>query len=245
MVTVSGEGEEMRSAMLRIVGLVSTGSRDLDASICQVTLRDVEAITGYDGAAELTALAADPDRLPALVRQVQQEVPDDLAVLTWAEILPELASGVEVDETWTSLMVGLVVVVVFLGIASEQLTAVLERRREFAVLSALGMKGEQLVRIMVMEGVVLGLLGSILALALGIPGAYLLAQKGIDFSGLYGEADLSVSNILLDPVIYGDFGWWLLPLALVLALGSTVLSSLYPAWYALRTDPARALRVEK
>jgi ABC-type lipoprotein release transport system permease subunit len=245
MVTVSGRGGQMQSAMLRIVGLVSTGSRELDAGICHVNLAEVEKITGYPGAAEITALARDADQLPSIVREVQNRVPRGATVVTWKDILPELASGVEVDETWTSLMVGLVVVMVFLGIASAQLTAVLERRREFAVLAALGMHGYQLVHVMVMEGVVLGVLGGVAALALGLPGAYLMAQYGIDFSGLYGEADLAVSNILLDPVIYADYGWWLVPLALCLALGSTVLSSLYPAWYALRTDPAAALRVEK
>ena len=245
MATVSGEGDEMRSAMLKIVGLVRTGSRDLDATVCHVSLGEVEDITGYRGAAELTALAEEPEHLSALVEDVGSEMPEDIAVLTWADLLPELASGVEVDETWTKLMVGLVVTVVFLGIASAQLTAVLERRREFAVLAALGMKRTQLMRIMVAEGLVLGILGAAVALALGGPATYLMSRHGIDFSGLYGDSDLAVSNILLDPVIYGTFGWWLIPLALALALGSTLLSSLYPAWYAIRTDPAQALRVEK
>lgn len=244
MVTVSGRGDEMRSGMLTIVGLVSTGSTQLDASICQVTLPEVEALTGYRGAAEITALVKDPDSLSRVVRRVQERIPSGAAVMTWDELVPELAAGVEVDETWTNLMVGLIVVMVFLGIASAQLTAVLERRREFAVLAALGMRGSRLVRIMFAEGIVLGLLGGALAILLGVPGAWALARWGLDFSSVYGDMDLAVSNILIDPVIYGDFGWWLVPLALGLALAATVLSSLYPAWYAVRTDPAAALRVE-
>ena len=245
MVTVSGRGGQMRGAMLRIVGIVSSGSRQIDMGLCHTPLQKVAGITGYENAAEITALVKEPDSIPSLVSRLRSRLPREVAVVTWAEILPELASGVEVDKTWTNLMVGLVIVMVFLGIASAQLTAVLERRREFAVLAALGMHGTQLVHIMVMEGVFLGLIGGGLGIVLGVPGAYLMAEYGIDFTAMYGEADLSVSNILLDPVIYGDFGWWLLPLALGLALGSTTLSSLYPAWYALRTDPATALRVEK
>jgi ABC-type lipoprotein release transport system permease subunit len=62
---------------------------------------------------------------------------------------------------------------------------------------------------------------------------------------MYGGADLAVSNVLFDPVFKGDFGWWLIPLAFELALTATILSSLYPAWFAMRTDPATALRVEQ
>ncbi|MBT7162294.1 MAG: FtsX-like permease family protein, partial [Victivallales bacterium] len=135
--------------------------------------------------------------------------------------------------------------VVFLGIASAQLAAVLERRREFAVLAALGMKGGRLVRIMLTEGVILGVTGGVLALFIGLPTTYLSATRGIDFRGWSGGADYGISNILLEPVVYGDFGWWLVPLALGLAVVSTTLSSLYPAWYALHTDPASALRVDQ
>ena len=245
MVTVSGQGGEMRSAMLRIVGLVSTGSRDLDAGLCHVSLAELAEITGYAPVAEITILLADPERLQEMHRSLEKELPDRLAVVTWAELVPELAQGVKIDETWTNLMVGLVVAMVFLGIASAQLAAALERRREFAVLAALGMPRWRLAGVLVVEGLFLGLTGAAAALALSLPFAWLLAWQGIDFTELYGGADLAVSNVLLDPIIYGDFGWWLVPLGLGLALTATVLSSLYPSWYAVRTDPADALRVEQ
>jgi len=49
--------------------------------------------------------------------------------------------------------------------------------------------------------------------------------------------------VLLDPVIYGDIGWWIVPYVFAVAIGATVVASVYPAWYAARTDPAVALRV--
>lgn len=158
--------------------------------------------------------------------------------------MPELSSGVKVDETWTRLTVAIIMIVVLLGIASSQLTAVLERRREFAVLSALGMKKARLIKIMLMEGLVLGFIGGIIGLIWAIPFTYLLATKGINLSRFYGGGGISISNILIDPVFKGDFGWWLFPLSFILSLTATILSSVYPAWYASKTDPAVALRVE-
>jgi ABC-type lipoprotein release transport system permease subunit len=244
LVTVADSSGEMRSAILRIVGIAETGSEELDASICHITLSDMVELTVLKGAAELTAVVEEPRKLGRTTKALSAALPEDCAVLTWEEIMPELASGVKVDETWTRLTVGIVMIVVLLGIASAQLTAVLERRREFAVLSALGMRKARLIRIMLMEGLVLGLLGGGIGLIVGIPSTYLLATRGIDFSRFYGGSGISVSNILIDPVFRGDFGWWFVPLAFVLSLTATILSSLYPAWYASRTDPAVALRVE-
>ena len=244
MVTAAGADGQIAGAMLTIVGIVETGSGDLDSTICQVNLQEVEQITHLHGAGDLTILVKNPKKLKSIADSLREKLDSRYSVVTWEQLMPELASGVKVDETWTGLIVSIVMIVVFLGIASAQLTAVLERRREFAVLSAVGMKGSRLVRIMVFEGLALGLAGAVAGLMIGVPPAYWVATKGIDFASMYGTNDMSVSNILIDPVFKGDFGWWLVPLSFVLALTATILSSLYPAWYAAKTDPAAALRVE-
>ncbi|MBN1975673.1 MAG: ABC transporter permease [Sedimentisphaerales bacterium] len=244
MVTVAGSDGQIQNAMLRIVGIVETGSDTMDGTICHVNLSDLEKLTGLEGAGDLTAIVEIPKQLNKIVANIKKQLPSGNELVTWKEISPELASGVEVDKTWTRLTVGIIMIVVFLGIASAQLTAVLERRREFAILSALGMKNLRLIHIMFAEGLVLGLLGGIIGLVIGTPFTYLVAKKGIDFSSFYGESDLAVSKILVDPHFFGDFGWWLIPLAFILSLSATILSSLYPAWYASRTDPAVILRVD-
>ncbi len=244
MVTAADGQGRIQGAMLRIVGIIETGSQELDASICHVNLEDIESLTNLVGAGDLTVIVENPKILETVASNVSELLPNDSTLLTWKELFPELASGTKVDETWTKLIVTIIMIVVFLGIASAQLTAVLERRREFAVLSALGMKSRKLIHIMFAEGLILGLLGAVLGLVFGIPSTYYVATKGINFSSMYGNSNISVSNILIDPVFHGDFGWWLLPLAFVLAVSAAVLSSLYPAWYASRTDPAVTLRID-
>ena len=245
VVTASGKGGEMGSAMLRVCGIVSTGSAELDAGLCHVLLDDVAAITGHAGAAEITIFLDRPKQIAETQAQVEATVPRGVCVVTWQEIVPELASAVKVDETFTNMIVGVVIVVVFLGIASAQLAAALERRKEFAVLSAVGMRGARLVRVMLTEGFILGLAGTVTSLVFGVPLAWLMSVRGIDFSAMYGDMDMGISNVLMDPIIYGSFDWWLVPMAFVLALGATMLSAVYPAWYARRTDPAEALRVDR
>jgi ABC-type lipoprotein release transport system permease subunit len=244
MVTVAGKGGQMNAAMLRVVGIVETGSDEIDSTICHVSLEELERLTGRAGATRLTVLLEDAKVLSRMEGVFQEALGEDVAVLAWDELMPDMAAGVEGDETWARMIVLIIMTVVFLGIASAQLAAVLERRREFAVLAALGMRTVRLVRVLVLEGTILGLSGAFLGLGLGLPAAWWVATRGIDFSAVWGE-DVSMSNVLFDPVFYSDFGWYLVPLAFALALISTVLSSLYPAWYAARTDPAAALRVDR
>jgi ABC-type lipoprotein release transport system permease subunit len=245
MVTAAGKDGGMRSAMLRIVGVVATGSKMLDTGLCHVSLADVEELTGRPGVGEISLLLSNPDRLPQIQAGLAAQIGKRAEVVTWRDVVPELAASVKIDETWTTFIVTVITLVVFLGIASAQLAAVLERRREFAVLAALGMKGGRLVRIMLVEGLLLGLVGGVIALAAGSFLTYLSATRGINFAKMYGNADLGISNILIDPIMYSDFGWWLIPLALLLSLGASTLSSLYPAWYAVATNPADALRVDQ
>jgi len=239
--TLAGR-DEIQSAMLRIVGILGTGSKDLDAITCHVTLQDLEQLTGYAGAADVSILLDDYALIGARLVELQKSLPPGNTVITWKEVNPGLAGNVEGDRAFLKMMSAIIVLVVILGIASAQLSAVLERRTEFAILSALGMKGRQLIALMVLEAVVVGLGGALVALLLGGSGAYYLATEGVDFSSIMGD-DLSFSNVLFEPVIYGNFGSWLVWYALAISIAATVAASIYPAWLATRVNPADALRI--
>jgi putative ABC transport system permease protein len=109
------------------------------------------------------------------------------------------------------------------------------------VLAALGMGTLRLARIMVQEALILGVLGGVVGLAIGLPAVSYLAHSGLDLRAMLGSS-WTFEGVILEPVIYGDFGPWILPYVLAIALGATLVASLYPAWFTARTDPATALR---
>jgi len=241
LITLAGR-DEMKSAMLSIVGIGETGSREIDSSFCHVILGDIEKITGYEGPGEIAILLQSHKRIDQTRKALARKLPGNNEVITWREVNPGIAANVEGDTAFTSGLIAIVVIVVVLGIASAQLTAVLERRREFAVLTALGMKGVRIVGLIVLEAFMIGLGGAITALALGGPAAYYLSNKGVNLAGLYGSGEVLIGDVLLDPYMYGDFGLWVLWFALGVSLVATLVASIYPAWFATRTDPASALR---
>ena len=109
-------------------------------------------------------------------------------------------------------------------------------------MTALGMQARQVLGLVVVEALAIGLGGATNALALGGSAAHWLATRGFNLQAFMGE-DFTFGDVLLDPYIYGDFGFWIVIYALVLSFAATVTASLYPAWIATRLQPADALRM--
>jgi ABC-type lipoprotein release transport system permease subunit len=244
LLTVVSKGGEMEYAMLRIVGIIKTGSRDMDASICHVMLEDVERLTGREGAGEISVTLDDPLRMDAAVSRLRAVVSPEDDVLTWMVVVPAQGGDYQSDKGFMNILAGTVLVVVILGIAGAQLTAVLERRREFAVLIALGMKASQVVRLILLEAVAMAVMGAAVGLLLAWFPLHQTATKGIDFSTMMG-GDLAMSGVLFDPIMYSVPGLWVLPYALTVAFVSTLIAAVYPAVFALRTDPTSALSLRE
>jgi ABC-type lipoprotein release transport system permease subunit len=241
LVTLSGR-DEMRSAMLRIVGLLATGSREIDSALCHVTLDGLNGITGHESPGEIAVLLGDHRLIAPARADLAARLPAGAAVVTWKQVSPALAANVEGDTAFINFISFIIVVVVVLGITSAQLTAVLERRREMGILTALGMKGRHVVALILLEAAMTGLAGAAAALLMGGPLAYLIATRGINIAALTG-GELAVEGVLFDPYVYGDFGVWIVWYALGVSVAATTIAAVYPAWFALKTDPAKALRV--
>jgi ABC-type lipoprotein release transport system permease subunit len=241
LATTVGTGGRIESAMLQIVGIVATGTEDIDASLGHVVLADLAQLTGRAGAGEIAIALADWRRTGEVRDQLAPRVAHGDEVLTWQQLMPDIAGHNAQDQATVRFISGIIVVVVVLGVASAQLAAVLDRRRELAVLAALGTGTWRLARIMIEEALILGLLGAVVGLAIGVPIVLHFAHSGLDLRTLVGSS-WTFEGVVFEPVIYGDVGIWMVPYVLAITIGATLVASLYPAWFTARTDPATALR---
>lgn len=239
-VTLAGK-DEISGAMFRIVGILETGSKDLDVAICHVMLEDLSRATGLHGIGEVVLMLERNDQAETVRERLSTQLSRGNDVVTWKEVHLEIAANVEGDTAFTRILVSIIIVVVSLGIAGAQLTAVLERRREFAVLSALGMKDLQVVSLLLLEAVMIGVGGAIGAVLMGGAFAHWLATTGVNLTAMMG-GESSFGGVMLDPVMKGPFGLWVVWYGLGISVFSTVFATLYPAWFAVRAAPADALR---
>lgn len=241
LATAVGAGGHIESAMFTIVGQVSSGSEELDATICQVTLPDVEQLVPRPGAGEITLVLDNWRETPTKRALLAARVAPGDQVMTWSELTPELTGHTEQEKATARFVSAVILLIVVLGVASAQLAAVLDRRRELAVLAAIGVSARRLVGIMFVEAMILGVVGAIAGLAIGLPVVAYFAHGGIDFRAVIGSS-WTFEGMVFEPVIYPQLGAWVVPYIGLVAIGATLIAFLYPAWVCARTDPAVALR---
>jgi len=238
--TVVGAGGDMQSDMFTVVGLVTTGIEEVDAGLCQVNMADLERLTGQQGAAEITLILKDYQEAEGMQTALSPKLSAGERLLRWDQIAPASRLAVEINQKVSVWLTAILMIVALLGVASAQLTAVLERRRELAMLAAIGMSARRIAALIFLEGAVLGILGAAGALILAAPVDYYLATVGINLGG-----NIQLSSMAIDPVFRTDFGAWLFADASLLSLVTALLASVYPAWFVSRQDPISAMRVSQ
>jgi ABC-type antimicrobial peptide transport system permease subunit len=133
----------------------------------------------------------------------------------------------------------IVILIVAVIIVNTLLMSVFERVREMGILSALGMKGGQIRLMFLLEAATLALIGIAVGLIIGAAGVWYLATTGIPIGDKM--AAVAGSNFALSATMYGRFeptSFINLSLATLIVV---VLASLYPAFYASRLEPIKAL----
>jgi len=194
---------------------------------------------------EIIVRARDPARLPETVAAVRGVSGlHGAEVLDWQTLAPEMLSLVQLVRVVGVFALILVFIAAAAGVANTMLMATFERTHEFGMLLALGTGPGRIVRLIVTESIVLGMLGAFLGAALGIGLVALTHQSGIDFAALTGRGPSAVSFAGLRFSLRFHPSLALVDVAQVAgaAIVTSIIASIWPAVRAARLQPAQALR---
>lgn len=235
---------DVDSRLFRVRGMFRTGSPEIDGMVAIVNLEPAQELLPETDPATLVAVHLPDDRQTAdqtvLARQL---VPDPgLAVLAWQEAIPDIVAFVELDAAYSDAMWLVLGVIVALGVVNTVLMSVMERVREFGVMMAIGMKPRQLAAMVLMEGMVLGLIGAAIGLALGTLATWPLMHYGLDLSEMYGGESIEAGGVPLSLVLYPEIDTARLVVYPFIGVLFAVLASLYPAWKVTGLQPVQAIR---
>ena len=239
---------EIAAELLRVVGIFETGSEMIDGYICQTALKRAQTLLAMQEG-EITQIAIfitdqrATDRVIEHLKKTLSPV-SDAAVLSWREVMPELASYVELDGTSNYIFQIIIFIIIAAGILNTILMSVMERQFEFGVLLCLGMNPKNLLFLILAESMLLGLLGVTVGTALGLACNQYFTIKGFDMTLFTGET-LDISGIALDPILYSDLYPDHLITTVVLVFMMTLLVGIYPAIKAARSVPIETLKKGK
>ncbi len=235
---------EIVSAIARVGGLFQTGSNEIDGAVALLPLHSVQKVLGYQqNEVSVLAVILHDQRHSHQLRDKMQAMSQfsHIEVLNWQQTQPDLAGMIAVDKSSNTISQLLIALLVAAGILNTMLMSVLERKREFGIMMALGMSPRNLFVLVMLESFWLAVLGLIIGTIVTIPWYLFMAQTGIDLSSAYGDG-FSFGGVLLDTVFKIRLFKESVIAILVGLFSLALLAGAYPAWQAGRTPPVESLK---
>jgi putative ABC transport system permease protein len=220
-----GDTLQLETEELAVVGIVDGGAVVENGSVI-LSLSLFQEITGNQGKINIIDLRATPgttrEELTRLCDQISGLVPEARAIIAEEHIRDSQAYRMISAMSWGTSLLAILVGV--LGVMNTMLMTIFERTQEICVLLAIGWKRGRIVRMVLWESALLGLLGGVGGVLTGVVGVKVLVTT----PAIRG---------LLEP----DLNPRLLGIAVAIAVAVGVLSGIYPAWRSSRFTPSHAL----
>jgi lipoprotein-releasing system permease protein len=220
----------------RVAGIFDSGFYDYDNSWTFARLSDVQGLASVGNVATVLEFKIDDIyKAPQVADELEKAAGPGYMTSNWMEQNKALFHALSLERLVTFITIGLIVFVAALNILISLIMMVMEKTRDIAVLMSMGTRQSQVRRIFIGQGLLIGLVGTVIGLVLG----YALSWAGghWHFFPLAPEV-YSIDYIPFAPRL--SDGIWVA----AVAIGVSFIATLYPSWSAARILPAEALRYE-
>jgi lipoprotein-releasing system permease protein len=223
-------------ARFKVAGIFNSGFYDYDSSWAFIRLSDAQQLFGLGDLISVIEFKIDDIyRAGEVGNELQRAAGPGFMATNWMEQNRALFRALRLERVVTFITIGLIVFVAALNILISLIMMVMEKTRDIAVLMSMGAKKRQVRRVFIAQGVLIGIVGTVLGLILG----YALSWAG----GHYHFISLSPEVYSIDYVPFAPRvidGIWVA----AVAIGISFIATIYPSWSAARILPAEALRYE-
>ena len=219
------------TATFTVVGTFRVGNELIDAVTSYMSIENLQAYLGLEG--RITGYHVRLDE-PTRARSIGLDLADEFGLrpVSWESLFASLISQLELQKAVIGVVVFLIVLVAAFGIANVLVLTVSEKTEEIAILRALGASERQVVSVFMLEGFLLGAVGTVLGALLGVAVAAYFRFQPFPLPGdLYFITQLPVE------VQASDVLW-----VCCVSLATAVLAGVFPARRAARLDPVEVLR---
>ncbi|WP_271411831.1 lipoprotein-releasing ABC transporter permease subunit [Pseudomonas sp. Q1-7] len=233
-----------RMQRLNVVGVFKVGA-ELDSSLALINIADASAIQRLqDGEVQSVRIALkDLFLAPEVSRQIVAELGQGYRSEDWTHTQGSLFSAMKMEKTMIGLLLLLIVAVAAFNIIATLIMVVADKRADIAILRTLGATPRQIMAVFMVQGSVIGAIGTLVGTLLGVIAALNVSEWIAALERASGRqifsSDVYFVSYLPSELQLGD-----VLLICGAALVLSFLATLYPAWRAAQTQPAEALRYE-
>jgi lipoprotein-releasing system permease protein len=243
-VTIGPTGILPRLRRFTVVGIFEVGMYEYDRGVALVHIKDAARLFRLDD--NVTGLRLKLDDIfaaPQIARALSAELPLDYRVEDWTRQHANFFRAVKTEKRVMFIILTLIIAVAAFNIVSTLVMVVTDKRADIAILRTLGASPGSIMTIFIIQGIVIGAMGTALGVAGGLALALNIETIVPAIEGLFNVEFLAADVYYISDVpseLHWDDVW----IMASVSLGLSLLATLYPAWRAARTQPAEALRYE-
>ncbi|NOT36624.1 MAG: ABC transporter permease [Saprospiraceae bacterium] len=227
------------SSAFRVSSIYQSTNAPVDERLIYVSGSELSELLGLPGQIHEIGLKLNDDKAVDLVASKLKSLLPNLKVETWKEISPETEFMVKTVDSYSYIILIIIMIALAFGILNTMLMAIMERTREIGMIAALGASRIRIFFLVLLETVFLTLGGAPLGLLIGWLLSVYFNKNGLNLSGM-GEDVLSSFGFKV--IIYPSFPAEKLLPVLIIVVVTALLSSIIPALKAINMKPIDALK---
>ena len=241
---VTPAGVIPRLKQFTVVGSFEVGMADADAGLALVHLRDAQTLYQLGDAVSGVRLRLD-DLFAArsVARELMTRLPQNVFASDWTRSHANFFRAVEIEKRMMFIILTLIILVAAINIISTLVVAVTDKQADIAILRTLGAAPGSVMQIFIVQGMVIGIAGTLIGAGLGIVTALNIDVIVPAIESAFNIKFLSKDAYLI-PELPSDLQAGDVGAIVLMALGLSFFATLYPSWRAARVNPAEALRYE-
>ncbi len=216
----------------------------MNTGLAFINLRDAQVLYQLDDAIiGLRLKVSDLYAAPAVARELQDMLPVDFVVTNWTQEYGTFFKAMRMEKTMIFLLLVFIIAVAAFNLVSSLVMAVNDKQADIAILRTFGATPRTIMATFMVQGVLLGLVGTFLGFVGGVVLAWNVGSV-VNFIQKIFHVEFISSAIYFINYLPSRLEWSDVWHVCAIALGLSLLATIYPAWQASRTQPAEALRYE-
>ncbi|AWL03287.1 lipoprotein-releasing ABC transporter permease subunit [Massilia oculi] len=240
---VTPAGMVPRTRSFTVAGIFEAGHFDFDAALSFIHVEDAQRLERLPAPSGLRLRIANMREAPEVAEQLKGQMTGDLTVRDWPKLNANWYAAVQTEKKMMFIILTLIIAVAAFNLVSSLVMTVTEKQADIAILRTLGSSPQSIMKIFMVQGGVIGVLGTLAGVGMGVAVSLNIDVIVPFIEGLLGVEFLSKDIYLISTVpsdLHGPDVAIIGVISVLLAFAATV----YPSWAASRVKPAEALRYE-
>lgn len=239
--SISPAGFVPRMRQFTVTGTFSSGYYEYDASLAFVNYKDAGKVFRDSGTSGVRLRIANMQNAPQVAHELRQYVPNYVSISNWTQQNRTWFAAVRTEKRMMFLILALIVAVAAFNLLSSLVMAVKDKQSDIAILRTLGAGPKEIARIFLVQGTLIGIVGTALGVLFGCLVAYNIDVIIPFIERLFGVHFLSQQIYFISELPSSPQLSDIVTIAIT-SLILSLLATLYPSWRASRLQPAQVLR---